>query len=103
LKIKKEDVPKTIFGTWYSHYEFLVLSFGLTNTPTFFMDLIYQIFEPYLDKFVVVFIDDILVYSTLKEEHAKHLRTMLKTLEEHKLYAKFKKCEFLLGKVHFLG
>jgi len=78
----------------YSHYEFLVLPFGLTNTPAFFTDLVHRVFKPYLDKFVVVFIDNILVYSKSKEEHSGHLRTMLKTLGEHKLYAKSKKCEF---------
>jgi len=103
LKIKKEDVLKTAFRTRYGHYEFLVLPFGLTNAPAFFMDLINRVFKPFLDKFVVVFIDDILVYSKTKEEHADHLRIVLKTLEEHQLYAKLKKCEFWLEKVQFLG
>jgi len=103
LNIKKEYVPKISFQIRYSHYECLVLPFGLTNAPTFFMDLMNRVFKPYLDKFVVVFIDDILVYSRLKEEHPKHLRIVLKTLKEHKLYAKFKKCNFWLEKVHFLG
>jgi len=87
-------VPKTAFRTRYGHYEFLVLPFGLTNAPVFFMDLINRAFRPFLDKFVVAFIDDILVYSKTKAEHANHLRMVLKTLEEHKLYAKLKKCEF---------
>ena len=103
LKIRKEDVPKTAFQTRYGHYEFLVLPFGLTNAPTFFMDLMNRVFKPYLDKFVVVFIDDILVYSRSKKENAEHLCIVLKTLEEHKLYAKFKKCDFWMEKVHFLG
>jgi len=72
LKIRKEDVPKTAFWTKYGHYDFLVLPFGLTNAPTFVMDLVNQVFMAYLDKFVQVFIDDILVYSKTKEEHAKH-------------------------------
>jgi len=103
LRIKKEDVPKTAFRTRYGHYEFLVLPFGLTNAPAYFMDLMNRVFHPYLDKFVVVFIDDILVYSKSKEEHAEHLRIVLSTLTRHKLYAKFKKCDFWMEKVHFLG
>ena len=102
LKIRKEDVRKTAFRTRYGHYEFLVLPFGLTNAPSFFMDLMNRVFRPYLDMFVVVFIDDILVYSRIKEEHTEHLRTV-KTLEEHKLYAKFKKHDFWMEKVQFLG
>jgi len=103
LKIKTEDVPKTAFRTRYGHYEFLVLPFGLTNAPALFMDLINRIFRAFLDKLIVVFINDILVYSKIREEHANHLRMVLKTLEEHKLYAKLKKCEFWLEKVQFLG
>jgi len=76
LKIKKEDVPKTVFSTRYGHYEFLALPFGLTNAPTFFMDFMNRVFKPYLDKFVVVFIDNILVYFILKEKHVKHLCTV---------------------------
>jgi len=79
------------------------LPFGLTNAPAYFMDLMNRVFHPYLDKFVVVFIDDILVYSKSKEEHAEHLRIVLSTLTRHKLYAKFKKCDFWMEKVHFLG
>jgi len=89
LKIKKEDVTKTAFRTRYDHYEFLVLPFGLTNALTSFMNLMNRVFRAYFDKFMVVFIDDILVYSRTKEEHAKHLRTVLKTLEGHRLYATF--------------
>jgi len=103
LRIKKKDVSKTPFRTRYGHYEFLVLQFGLTNAPTYFMDLMNRVFHPCLDKFVVVFIDDILVYSKSREENADHLRTVLNTLAEHKLYAKFKKCNFWMEKVHFLG
>ena len=103
LRIKTEDNPKTAFRTRYGHYEFTVMPFGLTNPPVAFMDLMNQVFRPYLDKFVVVFIDDILVYSRDKEEHAQHLRIVLQTLREHQLYAKLKKCEFWLEEVVFLG
>ena len=94
LKIKREDIPKTAFRTRYGHYEFLVLPFGLTNAPAYFMDLMNRVFHAYLDKFVVVFIDDILVYSKTREEHADHLRIVLQTLADHQLYAKLKKCDF---------
>ncbi|XP_017979882.1 PREDICTED: RNA-directed DNA polymerase homolog, partial [Theobroma cacao] len=94
LRIKEQDVPKTAFRTRYGHYEFLVIPFGLTNTPTVFMDLMNRVFHPYLDKFVIVFIDDILVYSKNDDEHAVHLRIVLQTLHERQLYAKFSKCEF---------
>jgi len=77
LKVKASDIPKTAFRTRYGHYEFLVIPFGLTNTPVVFMDLMNRVFSSYLDKFVIVFIDDILIYSKNWEEHAKHLRTML--------------------------
>ena len=103
LKIKREDVPKTAFRTRYGHYEFLVLPFGLTNAPAYFMDLMNRVFHPYLDKFVVVFIDDILVYSKSREEHVDHLRDVLQTLADHQLYAKLKKCDFWMEKIHFLG
>ena len=76
------------------HYEFLVMSFGLTNAPAAFMDLMNRVFRPFLDRFVIVFIDDILVYSKSEEEHARHLRFVLQTLRDHQLYAKFSKCEF---------
>ncbi|KAL5555350.1 hypothetical protein UlMin_037586 [Ulmus minor] len=101
--IKKHDVPKTAFRSRYGHYEFLVMSFGLTNAPAAFMDLMNRVFKPFLDKFVIVFIDDILVYSRSKEEHEEHLRITLQTLKDHHLFAKFKKCEFWLDKVAFLG
>ena len=87
----------------YGLYEYLVMSFGLTNAPTFFIYLMNLVFMPELDKFVVVFIDDILIYSKNKEEHAQHLRIVLTRLREHKLYAKFSKCEFWLDRVQFLG
>jgi len=96
-------VPKTAFRTRYGHYEFLVLPFGLTNVPVFFMDLMNRVFTSFLDKFVVAFIDDMLVYSKIRNEHVNHLSMVLKTLEEHKLYAKLKKCEFWLEEVQFLG
>ena len=101
IKIRPEDVPKTAFSTRYGLYEYLVMSFGLTNAPAYFMYL--TVFMPELDKFVVVFIDDILIYSETAEEHEEHLRVVLLRLREHKLYAKFSKCEFWLKKVPFLG
>ncbi|XP_074351383.1 uncharacterized protein LOC141690484 [Apium graveolens] len=103
LKIKPEDIPKTAFRTRYGHYEFLVMSFGLTNAPAAFMDLMNIIFKEYLDKCVIVFIDDILIYSKTEEDHAEHLRTTLEILKKKKLYAKLSKCEFWLQEVQFLG
>ena len=103
LKIKPEDIPKTAFRTRYGHYEFLVMAFGLTNAPAAFMDLMNRIFKKYLDKFVIVFIDDILIYSKTQEEHAEHLKIALEILRNEKLYAKFSKCEFWLQEVQFLG
>jgi hypothetical protein len=103
IKIKEEDIPKTAFVSRYGHHEYLVVPFGLTNAPAIFMNLMNKIFMPYLDKFVIVFIDDILVYSKDKSDHAKHLRTVLQTLREHQLHAKFSKCEFWLDRVEFLG
>uniref|UniRef100_A0A1S3YQ53 RNA-directed DNA polymerase homolog n=1 Tax=Nicotiana tabacum TaxID=4097 RepID=A0A1S3YQ53_TOBAC len=94
LKIRDSDVPKTAFRTRYGHYEFLVMSFSLTNAPAVFMDLMNNVFRPYIDSFVIVFIDDILIYSRSKEEHEQHMRVVLQTLREQKLYAKFSKCEF---------
>ena len=91
------DIPKTAFRTRYGYFEFLVMSFGLTNAPAAFMDLINRVFKPYLDMFVIVFIDDILVYSKNEEEHAYHLRVVLQTFKDKELYAKFSKCEFWLA------
>ncbi|XP_019238617.1 PREDICTED: uncharacterized protein LOC109218698 [Nicotiana attenuata] len=101
LKIQDTDVPKTTFRTRYGHYEFLVMSFGLTNAPAAFMDLMNRVFRPYIDSFVIVFIDDILIYSRSLGEHEQHLRVVLQTLREQKLYAKFSKCEFWLESVAF--
>ncbi|WVZ80781.1 hypothetical protein U9M48_028233 [Paspalum notatum var. saurae] len=103
LKIRPSDIPKTVFTTKYRLYEYTVMSFGLTNAPAYFMQLMNSVFMDYLDKFVVVFIDDILIYSKTKAEHEKHLRLLLQRLREHKLYAKFSKCEFWIDEVRFLG
>ncbi|KAL0536597.1 hypothetical protein IC582_025549 [Cucumis melo] len=103
LRIKDEDVPKTAFRSRYGHYEFIVMSFGLTNAPAVFMDLMNRVFREFLDTFVIVFIDDILIYSKMEAEHEEHLRLVLQTLRENKLYAKFSKCEFWLKQVSFLG
>ncbi|KAJ0510834.1 putative nucleotidyltransferase, Ribonuclease H [Helianthus annuus] len=103
LKVRDEDVHKTAFRTRYNHFEFLVMPFGLTNAPAAFMDLMNRVCKPYLDKFVIVFIDDILIYSKSQADHEKHLRCILKLLHQEKLYAKFSKCEFWLREVQFLG
>ena len=103
MRVKEEDVPKTAFRTRYGHFEFMVMPFGLTNAPAAFMDLMNRVFKPYLDKFVVVFIDDVLVYSKNKEEHEEHLRIVLQTLRDRQLYAKFSKCQFWLSEIAFLG
>ena len=102
IKIRLEDIPKTAFSTRYDLYEYLVISFGLTNAPAYFMYLMNSVFIPKHGNFVVVFIDDILVYSENVEDHEEHLRVVLTRLREHKLYAKFSKCEFWLKKVPFL-
>ena len=94
VRIRDEDTRKTTFQTRYGHYKFIVIPFGLTNTPSTFMCLMNSIFSQYLDKFVVVFIDDILVYSNMEEEHEEHLRNMLQMLRGHKLYTNFDKCDF---------
>ena len=94
IKIKPSDIPKTAFSTRYGLYEYLVMSFGLTNAPAYFMYLMNSVFMLELDKFVVVFIDDILIYSKTEEDHANHLRVVLQRLRDHRLYAKFSKCEF---------
>ncbi|WVZ49546.1 hypothetical protein U9M48_000893 [Paspalum notatum var. saurae] len=103
IKIRGEDIPKTAFSTRYGLYEYLVMSFGLTNAPAFFMYMMNSVFMNELDKFVVVFIDDILIYSKSEEEHKEHLRIVLNRLREHKLYAKFSKCAFWLKEVSFFG
>ncbi|GJZ27409.1 putative reverse transcriptase domain-containing protein [Tanacetum coccineum] len=103
LRVREEDISKTTFRTRYGHYEFQVMPFGLTNAPAVFMDLINQVCKPYLDRFVIVFIDDILIYSKSRKEHEGHLKLILKLLKEEELYAKFSKCEFWLSKVQFLG
>jgi hypothetical protein len=94
IKIRPCDIPKTAFSTRYGPYEYLVMSFGLTNAPTYFMYLMNSVFMPELDKFVVVFIDDILIYSKDEEDHAKHLHIVLQCLRDHQLYANLSKCEF---------
>ena len=103
MRVLENDVSKTAFRTRYGHYEFLVIPFEWTNAPAVFMDLMNMVFNPYLDKFVIVFLDDTLVYSSSLEEHAEHLRTVLQILRERQLYAKFSKCQFWLDKVAFLG
>ncbi|KAA3470130.1 DNA/RNA polymerases superfamily protein [Gossypium australe] len=103
LRDKEQDVPKTAFRTRYDHYEFLVMPFGLMNAPVIFMDLMNRIFRLYLDKFLVVFIDDIFIYSRGESEHAEHLRAVLQALRDKQLYAKFSKSEFWLREVGFLG
>ncbi|XP_049932536.1 uncharacterized protein LOC126409875 [Nymphaea colorata] len=103
LRIKEEDIPKTAFRTRYGHYEFRVMPFGLTNAPAAFMGLMNRIFHEYLDRFVIVFIDDVLVYSDCEAMHAAHLELVMRILRENQLYAKYSKCEFWLDKVNFLG
>ncbi|GJY07241.1 reverse transcriptase domain-containing protein [Tanacetum coccineum] len=103
LRVREEDIPKTAFRTRYGHYEFRVMPFGLTNAPAVFMDLMNRVCKPYLDKFVIVFIDDILIYSRNEKEHEEHLKTILELLKKEELYAKFSKCEFWINTVKFLG
>ena len=103
LRVKESDILKTAFRSRYGHFEFVVMPFGLTNAPAAFMDLMNRVFRPYLDRFVIVFIDDILVYSKSEKQHVRHLRLVLETLRREQLYAKFSKCEFWLEKVGFLG
>nr|GEV79561.1 hypothetical protein [Tanacetum cinerariifolium] len=102
LRVREEDIPKTAFRTRYGHFEFTVMPFGLTNAPAVFMDLMNRVCRPYLDKFVIVFIDDNLIFSKSKEEHEVHLKLILELLEEEKLFGKFLKCEFWLQEVYFL-
>jgi hypothetical protein len=103
LKIRMEYIPKTAFTSRYGLYEFTVMSFGLTNAPAYFMYLMNKVFMEYLNKFVVVFIDDILVFSQSEEDREEHLRLVLQKLREHQLYAKLNKCDFWLKVVSFLG
>nr|GEY54040.1 putative reverse transcriptase domain-containing protein [Tanacetum cinerariifolium] len=103
LRVQEEDIPKATFRTRYGHYEFQVMPFGLTNAPAVFMDLMNRVCKPYLDKFVIVFIDDILIYLKDEKEHEEHLKAILKLLKKKELYAKFSKCEFWIPKVQFLG
>ena len=103
LRVRETYIPKTAFRTRYGHFEFMVMSFELTNAPAAFMDLMHRVFQPYLDQFVVVFVDDILIYSQSEWEHEYHLRVVLQLLRDHQLYTKFCKCEFWLTEVRFLG
>ena len=92
LRVREADIPKIAFRMRYGHFEFTMMPFGLMNSPVALMDLMLRVFQPYLDQFVVVFIDDILIYSKFKEEHEGYLRIMLHVLRDHQLYAKFSKC-----------
>nr|GEX11032.1 putative reverse transcriptase domain-containing protein [Tanacetum cinerariifolium] len=103
LRVREEDIPKTAFRTRYGHYKFQVIPFGLTNAPAGFMDLMNQVCKPYLDKFMIVFIDDVLIYSKNKKEHEEHLKLILELFKKEELYAKFSKCEFWIPRVQFLG
>ena len=103
MRIKDEDIRKTTFRTRYGHYEFVVVPFGLTNAPSTFMCLMNSVFNRCLDKFVLVFLDDILVYSKNEEEHEENLRLTLKLLREHQLYAKMSKCDFYRDRIQYLG
>ncbi|GKF23739.1 putative reverse transcriptase domain-containing protein [Tanacetum coccineum] len=103
LRVRGEYISKTAFRTRYGHYEFQVMPFGLTNAPVVFMDLMNRVCKPYLDKFVIIFIDDILIYSKNKQEYEGHLKLILELLNKKELYAKFSKCEFWIPKVQFLG
>ncbi|GKF45856.1 putative reverse transcriptase domain-containing protein [Tanacetum coccineum] len=94
LRVRKDSIPKTAFGTRYGHFESTIMPFGLTNAPTVFMELMNRVCQPYLGRFVIVFIEDILAYSKSKEEHEVHLKLVLESLRKEKLYAKFSKCEF---------
>ena len=103
LRVREAVIPKTSFRMRYGHFEFTVMPLGLTNAPAAFMNLMHRVFQPYLDQFVVVFVDDILIYSQSEEEHEDHLRIVLQALRDHQLYAKFSKCKFWLTEVKFLG
>ena len=103
LRVRETDIPKTAFRTCYGHFEFTMMPFGLTNVPAAFMDLMHRVSQPYLNQFVVVFVDDILIYSQSEWEHEDHLRIVLQLLRDHQMYAKFSKCEVWLTEVRFLG
>ena len=103
LRVRDVDIPKRAFKRRYGHFEFIVMPFGLTNSLVAFMDLMHKVLQPYLDQFVVAFVDDILIYSQSKEEHEDQLRIVIQELRDHQLYAKFRKCEFWLTEVKFLG
>ena len=103
LRVREADIPKTMFRTRDRHFEFTMTPLRLTNAPTAFISLMHKVFQPYLDQFVVVFVDDILIYSQSEREHEDHLRVILQLLRDHQLYAKFNKCEFWLTKVRLLG
>ena len=103
LRVRETDIPKAAFRTRYGHFEFTMMPLGLTNAPAPFVDLMHRVFQLYLDQFVVVFVDDMLIYSQSEKEHEDHLRIILQALKEHQLYAKFSKCEFWLNEVRFLG
>ena len=103
LRVREVDIPKTMFRMRYGHFEFTVMPFKLMNTLATFLDLMHRVFQTYLDQFVVVFVDDIFIYSLYEVEHEDHLRIVLQALRDHQLYAKFSKCEFWLIEVKFLG
>jgi hypothetical protein len=103
VRIKDEDISKTKFRTRYGHYEFKIVPFRLSNAPIVFMCLMNGVFKEYLDRFVIVFFDDILIYSKTEEEHQKHLRMVIHVLREHTLYSKLSKCIFYQKKIHYLG
>ena len=103
LLVRIEDIPKMTFCTRDGHYEFLVMPFGLTNAPTVFIDLMNWVFRPYFDQFIIIFIDDILIYSKSKEEYEQYLRIALHTFRDHQFLAKFSNCEFWLEEDKFLG
>ena len=103
LRVREVDIPKTAFRTQYGHFEFTVMPFGLTNASAAFIDLMHKVFQPYLDQFVVVFVDNILIYSQSEDKHEDHLLIVLQALRDHQLYAKFRKCEFWFTEVKFLS
>ena len=103
VRIKDEYIHKTTFRTRYGHYEFVVVPFGLINAPATFMCLMNSVFSKYLDKFVLVFLDDILFYSKNEEEHGENFRLTLQLLREHQMYAKLRKCDFYRDRIHYLG